>query len=193
MTVLFSTEQAFAETSAELPIETVVQPAVSVDTTVTSTSGSINSATGAIIDDLRASFKLQTNDTNSYDFIIYSQIATAGGGIASAFDKDGNILFGNTYTMPTTTAVENAKAGIADNQNVIGYQLVNSVTSGLDINFEDSSDYETCYRITFDNETTTGTLSQEISGNPLPNTFYLGEDTSGSYAVTVYVTAVNKN
>lgn len=192
-TVLFSTEQAFAEASAELPIETVVQPAVSVDTTATSSSGSMNSGTGAIIDELKASFKLQTNDTNGYDFIIYSQIATANGGTVSAFDKDGNILFGNTYTRPTETAVNNAKLGTADNQNVIGYTLNNSVTAGMSITYEkNSSDYENCYRISFDNETTTGTLSQIITGNPLPNTFYLGEDTSGSYSATVYVTAVSK-
>ena len=135
---------------------------------------------------------IQTNETNGYDFIVYSQISTADGSVVSAFDANGNLLFGNTVQLPTETAVNNAKSGISGNQNVIGYRLGMTVASGMTVKFQESDTYETCYKINFDNETTTGTLKQTISGSPVTNTFYLGEDTSGTYSSTVFITAVSK-
>lgn len=192
MTVLFSTEYAFAEATAEQPIETAVQTAVAISKNETVSSGSINATTGTISGELSASFTLQTNESNGYDFLVYSQLTIADGSVVSAFDTNGNLLFGNTVQLPTQTAVNNAKLGISGNQNVIGYKFGITVDSGMTVQFQEADMYETCYKINFNDDTTTGNLRQTISGAPVTNTFLLGEDTSGTYSSTVFITAVSK-
>ena len=189
--VLTGTVQAYGYASTEQTINTSVQAAVAVEKVSSNEAGTIEPATGAITGELSSSFNLQTNDTNTYDFIVYSKILTTDGEV-SAFDSNGNLLFGNTTSLPTGTAVSNAKNGNSNNADVIGYRINMTVTDGMDINFTQSETYDKCYKINFTGSAVQGTLTEKISGQPATNTYSIGKDTAGSYSATVYITAISK-
>lgn len=189
--VLTGTVQAFGYASTEQTVNTSVQTAVAIDKTASNEAGTIEPATGAITGEVSSSFNLKTNETNSYDFIVYSKILTTDGEV-SAFDSKGNLLFGNTTSLPTSTAVSNAKSGSGANADVIGYKITMSVGDEMSINLTNLETYDECYRINFTGSVTEGTLTQSISGQPAVNTYSIGEDTSGTYSSTVYITAISK-
>lgn len=191
MAVLTGTVRAYGYASTEQTVNTSVQPAMAVEKITSNEAGTIDPATGAITGEISSSFNLKTNETNSYDFIVYSKILTTDGEV-SAFDSNGNLLFGNTTSLPTGTAVANAKSGNNDNADVIGYKITMSVGEDMSINFTTHETYDECYKINFTGTATEGTLTQRISGQPAVNTYSIGEDTSGTYSSTVYITAISK-
>ncbi|MBQ7126318.1 hypothetical protein IJO12_04460 [bacterium] len=190
--VLTGTTKAFAYAETGQMLYTSSPVAVSVEPLIVNNSGTINPATGEISNTLNASFNLQTNDPDNYKFVMYSKIQTTGGE-ASAFDKDGNILFGNIDTLPTNTAVENAKTGNADNANVIGYKLNSAIGQNVSIIYDDTGSYGESYIMRLLNSVSSGSVEQTITGNPKVNTYSNSQDTSGTYRVTVYVTAIQNN
>lgn len=189
--VLTGTVQAFGYATTEQAINTSVQTAVAIEKTASNEAGTIEPSTGAITGEISSSFNLKTNETNSYDFIVYSKILTTDGEI-SAFDSRGNLLFGNTTSLPTSTAVANAKSGSGANANVIGYRINLTVGEDMSIDLTNLESYDECYKINFTGSATEGTLTQNISGSPAVNTYSIGEDTSGVYSSTVYITAISK-
>lgn len=192
-TVLTSTASAFGLAEKGQMLTTSAPESVGVEAVVTGNSGSINSTNGSISGTLSASFNIQTNDPDGYDFIMYSIIQTTSGE-ASAFDNDGNILFGNTDVghVPTLAAINSAKAGNGSNPDVIGYKFLISEGADTSVVFDNVVPYGECYKINLTNSVTESSVTQSISGSPKAGTYSNSEDTSGTYQTTVYVTAVSK-
>ena len=189
ISVLLSTGKAFCEATAVQATYTLVQPTVAVEKISSMESGNINPETG-VASDLSSSFSLQTNDEQTF-FVVYSTLTTLEGTTVSAFDTNNNLFFANKENPPTIAAVNNAKQGVKGNMNVIGYKM--SLTGeNFNILFTDSSIYDDCYKVSLKETLTSGTLLQTVGGTPVVNTYGAGEDMSGSYIVTVYVTASTK-
>ena len=197
ISVLFSTPKALAEATAVQTLYSSVPSAVAISKNEVNTQGNIDPVSGNILNDLQTSFNLNINssegETKSYDFYFYSKIKTIDGE-ESAFGPNGVILFGNTTSLPTVTAVNNAKNGIAGNVDVIGYYVKMEPSSSNDMTVEYTStqDYLECYKVGFQNGATSGIINQTINGSAATNTYLIGEDSSGPYSVTVYVTALQK-
>ena len=191
VSVLFSTQKAFCEATAVQMAETSVQPTVAIEKTSNNNEGSINPKTGDITSDLTSTFNLKINDTNNYDFIIYSTITSASGA-EPAFDTNGNLLFANTTILPLTSAVSNAKQNIKGNPNVIVYPFNLSLDTDMTKSFTTREGYDKCYTINFINSAMEGDITQTIGGSAITNTYSMGEDIAGVYKATVYVTAVAK-
>ena len=189
MAVLLSTDKAFCEATAVQALYTLVQPTVAVEKTASVEVGNINPSNGNA-SELKSSFNLQSNDEQTF-FVVYSKITILGGTQVSAFDTDGNLFFANTQIPPTETAVNNAKQGLIGNANVIGYKI-NLSGESITITSTTSATYKECFKITLADSETSGRLEQTVGGTPAPNTYLAGEDVSGSYAATVYVTAVTE-
>ena len=58
--------------------------------------------------------------------------------------------------------------------------------------FTSDSSHGECYKVNFTDSTMTGKLIQSIGNTPIDNTYSIGEDLSGTYKTTVYITAVAK-
>ena len=191
MSVLFSTQEAFCEATAVQTSETSVQPTVAIEKIQSKNESSINPKTGDITSDLSSTFKIQINDTKSYDFIVYSSINCSAGSV-SAFDKDGNILFANTTVVPLDSAVVNAKQKVKGNPNVIVYPFELEMDADMTKTFTSREGYNECFVVNFINSAMEGEVVQTIGGSALPNTYSIGEDIAGTYKATVYITAVAK-
>ena len=191
MGVLFSTQEAFSQASTVQTLSTSVQSAVAVEKTNSLEQGSISPVTGEISGALTSTFKLQINDENAYDFVVYSTISTADSTV-SAFDQNGNLLFSNMDNFPSESAVTKAKLNQEGNANVIVYPFELSLDENMSVTFTTDKTYSDCYKVNFTNSATSGNLVQTISGAPIANTYIVGEDTAGTYRATVYITAVAK-
>lgn len=200
-TVLFSTVEAFASTSVVQTLTTSAQPTVAIEKTATSVeTGEINPKTGKH-SGLNVSFNLQTNGTDDdYLFIVGSKIMSNGGQEVSAYSNDGAALLFGKYDqeeyLPTTTAIENAKAGGNNNPNVIVYPISSmTITSPMTVEFnasqENSEGSSGCYVVKV-NSAQEGTLKQIIGGSPINNSYSVGQDMSGIYRAVVYFTAISK-
>ena len=191
ISVLFSTQQAFSQASAVQTFSTSVPPAVAINKLSSSNTGTIDPVSGEIIGNLTSSFNLEVNDGKTYNFIVYSSMLTADGSV-SAFDKNGNLVFGNTTHLPLSSAVANAKENIAGNANVIVYPFKLTTDTNMAQTFGPDATYEKSYKVNFTEDVAEGSLIHSISGTPITNTYSIGEDTSGTYSTTVYITAVSK-
>ena len=195
MSVLFNTPKAFAEATATQVLYSSVPSAVAIAIRETNTTSSLNPEYGTILNDLKSSFDLSINTAESgdktYDFYIFARVRTYDGE-ASAFGPNGVIVFSNTTSLPTSSAVYNARNGINGNVDVIGYnvQMLPDDENKMNVQFVPSSEFEEAYKISFKNNAISGTVDQIISGNALQTTFNSTEDSSGTYSVTVYVTAL---
>ena len=190
MTALIGTEIAYGYAEVEQSVTTEVQPSVAISKITSNEIGSIEPTTGANTG-LSASFKLQTNGTDeNYDFIISSKINTIDGEV-SAYGQNGCLLFGNTISLPTSAAIENAKIGANKNPNVIAYPLNMNITNPMSVEFGNSAMYGDCWIVKV-NSATEGTLNQAIGQTPVPNTYSIGEDEAGTYSATVMFTAISK-
>lgn len=189
--VLLGTVKAFGYASTEQTLNTSVQSAVAIEKQQSNEAGTIDPATGNITGELRSSFNIKTNESNSYDFIVYSKLLTTDGEV-SAFDSNGNLFFGNTTSLPTMTAVSNAKNGNSNNPDVIGYRINITVEDDMSIERTQLEAFDECYKVIFVNDKVQGSLTQSISGAPAVNTYSVGQDTSGTYCSTVYITAVSR-
>lgn len=187
--VLLSTGKAFCEATAVQQSRTVVQSTVAVEKTAEPQSGNIDPSLKGKATTLTSSFKLQANDGATF-FVVYSTIQVDGAQVKSAFDGNGNLLFGNTSILPTTDDVKNAKAGVDGNANVIAYPFT---LSGDNIKAESatSDKYEECYKVILEEPLEFGNLIQTVGGTPAPNT-YSTRDKAGIYKATVYVSAVTE-
>ena len=197
ISVLFNTPKAFAEATTVQTLYSSVPSAVAINKTETNTQGSIDPVSGNILNDLKTSFNLSINttegETKSFDFYFYARVKTVDGE-ESAFGPNGIILFGNNSSLPTQTAVNNARNGISGNVDVIGYKVKMTQSSANDmvVEYMPTSEYSECYRVGFQNGATNGTIEQIINGIPVAGTYLIGEDSSGSYSTTVYITAIEK-
>ena len=189
MTVLLSTGKAFCEATAVQQVQTVVQPTVAVEKTAIKISGDINPSLGGEATTLSSSFSLKSNDEKTF-FVVYSRIQIEGDQEASAFDDNGDLLFANTSRLPKLSDVNNAKAGVSGNANVIVYPFRLS-GENIETLFTESENYKECYKVTLQDQLSIGTLNQSVGGRPAPNTFST-RDERGAYAVTVYVNAVTE-
>ena len=184
------TVKAFGYAEVEQAVALSVQPSVAIQKTVSVEAGTIDPANGSH-SGLSASFSIQTNGTDdNYDFIVGSKINTYDGEV-SAYGQNGCLLFGNTTSLPTATAIANAKAGNIDNANVIAYPVSMEITNPMTVEFGTNATYGECYIVKV-NTGTEGTLTQVIGQTPVANTYSLGQDQSGTYKSTVFFTAVSK-
>ncbi|MBE7710729.1 MAG: hypothetical protein E7Z92_01170 [Cyanobacteria bacterium SIG31] len=195
MSVLFSTPKAFAEATATQTLYSSVPSAVAIGIREINVGSEIEPQYGTILNDLKTSFDLSVNTAESngkmYDFYIFARAKTYEGD-ASAFGPNGVIVFSNISSLPTSTAVANARNGINGNVDVIGYnvKMEPSNKANMNVTFEPATDFEEAYKIKFLNGEVSGTINQIIVGKALPTTFNSTEDTAGTYSVTVYVTAL---
>ena len=193
MAVLVGTVKAYGYTETEQAVITSVQPSVAIAKTVSSETGSIQPLSGQH-SGLSASFSLKTNGTDDdYEFILGSTITTIDGEV-SAYTETGALLFANTTSLPSTSAVENAKIGGNDNRNVIAYPLTMTITEPMAVSYSEDKTVDNgvgCYLIKV-NAGAEGILTQIVGQSPLANSYSIGQDESGSYKSTVYFTAVSK-
>ena len=190
-TVLIGTVQAYGYAEVEQSVTTDVQPSVAISKITSRETGSINPATG-VNTGLSASFNLQTNGSDEdYDFIVTSSILSMDGGEVSAYGQNGCLLFGNTTSLPTVTAIENARIGGNENRNVIAYPLTMGITNPMSVGFTNSTQYGDCWAVKVNNGTE-GTLTQTVGQTPVVNTYSVGQDEAGAYRATVTFTAVSK-
>ena len=191
--VLTSTEKAFGYAEVEQAVTLSVQPAVSIQKTVSMENGTINPRTG-VHTGLNASFSVQTNGTDDdYDFIIGSKIQTAEGSEVSAYTNDGALLFGNTNSLPSVSAINNAKQGGKNNSNVIAYPIEMTTTGNLEVNYQASKTTEQgtgCYVVLMKTDSE-GAVTQTVGTSPIKDTFSFADE-AGSYKSVVYFTAVSK-
>ena len=192
-TVLVGTVKAFGYAEVEQMVNTSVQPAVAIEKTSSSENGTINPETG-VHEGLSASFTLKTNGTDeNYDFIVGAKINTIDGEV-SGYTSGGALLFANTTTLPTTSAVNNAKIGNTDNRNVIAYPITMNITTPMEVSYDNTritDEGKGCYivKVKTANE---GTLTQTVGTTPVSETYAVGQDEAGTYKATVYFTAVSK-
>lgn len=193
MTVLASTEKAFGYAEVEQAVTLSVQPAVSIQKTISTENGTINPRTGAHTG-LNASFSLQTNGTDDdYDFIIGSKIQAADGNEVSAYTDNGALLFGNTTSLPSISAINDAKQGGKDNSNVIAYPLEMVTTNSMEVTYQASKTTDEgtgCYVI-LAKDAQEGTVTQTVGATPITDTFSFADE-AGVYKSTVYFTAISK-
>lgn len=191
--VLFGTEKAFGYAEVEQAVTLSVQPAVSIQKTVSMENGTINPRNG-IHTGLNASFILQTNGTDDdYDFIVGAKIQTDEGKEVSAFTDNGALLFGNTTTLPNISAIDDAKQGGKDNGNVIAYPVEMAVTKPMEVSYHVDKVTEEgtgCY-VVLVNGASEGTLTQTVGTNPVTDSYSFA-DGAGSYKSVVYFTAISK-
>jgi hypothetical protein len=184
--------KAYADTQVEQGIITSVQPTVAISKLSSSTeTGTVNPENGTH-GGLSSIFSLQTNGTDEdYDFIVTSSI-TAEGGEVSAYGQSGSILFGNTSILPTASAINDAKIGGNDNDNVIAYPVSVTITSPMTVEYSASNSvYGDCYVVKV-NEGGEGTLTHTVGTSPVSGTYNMTRDSAGSYKSTVTFTAVSK-
>lgn len=185
--------KAFGYAEVEQTINTSVQPAVAIEKLYSNESGSINPLTGTH-SGLSASFKLQTNGTDDdYDFIVGARINSIDGEV-SGYTSNGALLFGNTSSLPTSLAIEDARLGGKNNRNVIAYPIDMNITNPMSVKYDGSRATEEgsgCYIIKINNGSE-GTLTQTVGNTPVANTYSIGQDEAGTYKATVYFTAVSK-
>lgn len=191
--MLSGTAKAFGDASVEQMLNTSVPPAVAIEKTASLENGSINPETGTHTG-LSASFKIQTNGTDEdYDFIVGAKINTMDGEV-SGYTENGALLFTNTTVLPTSSAVNNAKVGGKDNRNVIAYPITMNITDPMSVTYDSSratDEGNGCYVIKI-NSANEGTLTQNVGGTPVANTYSIGQDEAGTYKATVYLTTVSK-
>lgn len=184
--------RAYGYAEAEQPIQTVVQPAVAIEKLPSSReTGSINPETGTH-DGLSSVFSIQTNGNDEgYDFVVTSKIMTEGGEV-SGYGNSGSILFGNTLSMPTSAAIEDAKMGGNNNKNVIAYPVTAAITNPMSVEFQNNYGiHGDCYVVKV-NGGTEGTLTHTVSQNPISGTYNIGQDEAGEYKAVVTFSAVSK-
>ena len=188
--VLIGTVEAFAYTEVGQTVVLSAQPAVSVKKESAKESGTIKAQDGSH-EGMNASFLLQTNGTDEdYDFIVGSNI-TLGESLYSGFTKNGNLMFINMNTNPTSDAINDAIQEGYQNANVIAYPFEVSVTAPMTASWGEHSTHGKCYLIKV-NDQSEGKIVQTVGGSPVPQSYKLGHDLAGSYQATVYITVVNK-
>lgn len=188
--VLLSTVKAFAYTEVGQTVILSAQPAVSVKKESAKESCVIEARYGTH-DGLSASFLLKTNGTDEdYDFIVGSNL-TVGDSEYSGFTKNGNLVFANTNYTPTSDAIYDALQEGNQNPNVIVYPFNVVVEPPMTANFGKHSLHGDCYLIKVNGQSE-GTITKLVGGNPIADTYKLGDDLMGSYQAVVYITVVRK-
>lgn len=193
--VLFTTSvvtQAYGYAEAEQSLETTVQPTASIVKEAQSVETVDVQPSNGVHTGLNTIFDLSTNGTDTdYDFIMTSHITTASGDI-SAYTPDGNIIFAHSSVYPTEEAINDAKNGGSNNQNVIVYPTIVETLSPITATFDAGNiTYGNCYVIKL-NGASEGTINHKIDTTPIAGTYNVGQDQSGSYKATVQFTAFTK-
>ena len=194
-TVLFSTVEAFGNTTAVQTLSVSAQDAVTIEKVSGGVeSGNVDGETGKH-GGLSTSFTLQVNDVNTENiFVVGSKIAVQGGEEVSAFSNDGSALLFGRYNeeeyFPTLDAINNAKEGGEDNANVIAYPISKmNITLPMTVEYNPTQETEEgtvgCYVINL-NGGTSATLEQTIGGTPYGKTYSGGQDKSGTYRSVVF-------
>ena len=193
--ILFATSvatRAYGYAEAEQSLETAVQPTVSIVKDAKSVETADVQATDGVHSGLNTIFDLSTNGTDTdYDFIMSSSITTASGNV-SAYTTDGNIIFAHSTVFPTDEAINNAKNGGYNNQNVIVYSTSVETVSPMTADFSSGdTTYGNCYVIKL-NGASEGTVNHKIGTTPIAGSYNVGQDQAGSYKATVQFTAYTK-
>ena len=168
-----------------------VDPTVSITKSMSSVeTGTINVETGANSGVLCV-FNISTNgDDDDYDFYLSSTFPIDGEA-RSAYDGNGNIIFGNVSNPPSEAAVTNAIAGGTNNKNVIMYPVTVTVGNPMTVSTTTHATYGNCYKVLL-NGAQEGSLTHTVGAAPVTNTYILSQDASGTYRATVTLTAIAK-
>ena len=175
----------FADVEEDIIINLTVEPAVSVSKINSSTETvTANPLTGVH----NGLFSIFHGTDDDFDFVITSSITTQDNGSVCAYGDDGRLLFAHLSNPPLNSDVEKAKLGTAGNKNVIAYPT--NLTGDFVKTF---SQYQgkNSYIIRLNGETE-GTVTHNVSGTPLLNTYKIGEDEAGEYKAFVIFSVIPK-
>ena len=188
----FVVTEAYGYAEAEQSLKTTVQPAVAISKDVSSVETTSVDAASGEHNGLQSIFNVNTNGTDdNYDFIMYSYIMTDGGAV-SAYSNNGSILFGHSINYPSTSSIEDAKAGGNKNYDIIVYPVSVMTSDPMTASFKNNfSVYGDCYVIKL-NGTNEGAVTHRIGRTPVSGSYNVGQDRAGSYKSTVVLTAVSK-
>lgn len=192
MTVSFSTVKSYGYAEAEQSVQTTVQPSVAIAKQSSSIdTGSINPMTG-VSTGLNTVFSIQTNGSDDdYDFVVQATIPVDEGTV-SAYGNDGSLLFANIISSPTSAAIENAKSGGSNNENVIAYPVTVTTSEPMTSEYQKNYGlYGDCYVIKV-NSSSNGTVTHIVGQTPVQGTYSVGQDQAGTYQATVTFTAYSK-
>lgn len=187
-------ERAYGYAVAEQSLDTTVQPTVTIEKQTSSIENAVADGKTGTHSGLQSVFNIKTNGNDeNYDFIITSSIPHDGGAV-SAYGSNGSLLFVNTLSSPTSSAIENAKIGGDNNKNVIAYPVEVSATSPITASFEQNySVYGNCYVIKVNSsDGVDGIITHIVGQTPVSNTYSIGQDQAGTYQATVTLSAVSK-
>ena len=178
-------------TEIQLRLDALVQPSISITKSASSVEeGAINPQTG-VHGGVTAVFDLATNgDDSDYDFYLSSTFPIDGAA-SSAFDGNGNIIFGNFTYPPTEAAVSDAIAGGTANKNVILYPITVTASGDMSVTPAVHATYGNCYKVLLNGEQE-GTLTHTVGITPVTNTYLLSQDAAGTYQATVTFSAIAK-
>lgn len=182
---------SYADTEGDVIVVTNVPYTASVTKGAT-TEGVTMDATNGTHTGLSTVFTLQTNGGDDhFDYIIKSYV-DVGGERIPAYGDDGRLTFVHTTISPTTTAVNNAKAGILPSKNVFAYPTRINCTGGVKSSFKTNyKDYGNCHVILMDQAVITD-VTHTVQGTPSANTYEPGNDEAGNYQTTIEFTVVAK-
>lgn len=192
MTVSFGTVKSYGYAEAEQSVQTTVQPSVAIAKQSSSIdTGSINPMTG-VSTGLNTVFSIQTNGSDDdYDFVVQATIPVDEGTV-SAYGNDGSLLFANIISSPTSAAIENAKSGGSNNENVIAYPVTVTTSEPMTSEYQKNYGlYGDCYVIKV-NSSSNGTVTHIVGQTPVQGTYSVGQDQAGTYQATVTFTAYSK-
>ena len=192
MTVSFGTVKSYGYAEAEQSVQTTVQPSVAIAKQSSSIdTGSINPKTG-VSTGLNTVFSIQTNGSDDdYDFVVQATIPVDEGTV-SAYGNDGSLLFANIISSPTSAAIENAKSGGSNNENVIAYPVTVTTSEPMTSEYQKNYGlYGDCYVIKV-NSSSNGTVTHIVGQTPVQGTYSVGQDQAGTYQATVTFTAYSK-
>lgn len=191
----------FGATTFQQTLKTTVPASVSVTAINTAAATGTINAVGGNSSSPAASFRLQTNGTDTnYTYVVQAKLLTSGGAQANAYVQIGGnvyILLGNNSSAhyPTSAAVSNIKGGtpsVANNANVIAYPITNKLTNLSSATLTNSTTYDgLCYIVKTGNSKD-GSLVQTVGAAPLANTYSISNDRAGVYQAVVTFTA-NRN
>ncbi|MCQ2743704.1 MAG: hypothetical protein MJ230_02765 [bacterium] len=168
-----------------------VPPTVSINKSTASVEGGTIDPSTGVNSGIKSVFTVETNGGDSdYDFYITSTFPI-NGTARSAYDGNGNIMFGNLNVLPTESAVDDAIAGGTHNANVISYPVIITTSGEMTVSPTVHAPYGNCYKMLLNGEQE-GTLTHTIGTTPATNTYILSQDAAGSYQATIILTAVAK-
>ena len=176
----------------ESSITTIIPSAAIVNTIPSFGNNSLINPQNGSHSGLEAVFNIKTNgDDNIYDFVLSGLITTTGGEQNGYFLHNGDLylLLANKNILPDISDVYDISSGtLNNNKNLIAYPILKN---------PDLNTYYKEYNNTLCCKVESGgrqdfNITQRISGNPLPGSYSLSDDSAGTYEAIITLNIYRK-